>query len=74
MGKRTCMRFDKSCHGMRTRLLYHTTGLERYKRVTTFVGVAKGTVFTFYLAPFRNRAQIVTAKVKFSNNFAPAYM
>jgi hypothetical protein len=24
----------------------------------------------FHLAPFRNRAQIVTAKVTFSNNFA----
>ena len=26
-----------------------------------------------HLAPFRNRAQIVTAKVTFSNNFAPAW-
>ena len=26
----------------------------------------------FHLAPFRNRAQIVTAKVTFSNNFSPA--
>jgi hypothetical protein len=26
----------------------------------------------FHLAPFRNRAKIVPAKVTFSNNFAPA--
>jgi hypothetical protein len=27
----------------------------------------------FHLAPFRNRTQIVTAKVTFSNIFAPAW-
>ena len=27
----------------------------------------------FHLAPFRNRVEIVTAKVTFSNNFAPAW-
>jgi hypothetical protein len=43
-----------------------------YKRVTAFVFTRSSQALHFHLAPFRNRAQVVTAKVTFSNNFAPA--
>jgi hypothetical protein len=40
-----------------------------------FVFTRSHQALRFQLAPFRNRAQIiVTAKVTFSNNFAPVYI
>jgi hypothetical protein len=47
-------------------------GYERYKKVSAFVFPAAAKRSVFRLAPFRNRAQIVTAKVTFSNNLASA--
>ena len=43
---------------------------KRYKKVTVFVFTRSHQALRFHLAPFRNRAQIVAAKVTFSNNFA----
>jgi hypothetical protein len=49
-------------------------GLQKwYKKVTAFVFTRSRQAPRFHLAPFRNRAQIVSAKVTFSNNFASVY-
>jgi hypothetical protein len=42
---------------------------KRYKKVTAFVFTWSRQALRFHLAPFRNRAQIVSAKEAFSNNF-----
>jgi hypothetical protein len=46
---------------------------KRFKKVTASVFTRSRQTLTFHFAPFRNRAQSVTAKVTFSNNFAQAY-
>ena len=45
---------------------------KRYKKVTAFVLTRSRQAERFHLAPFGNHAQIVTTKVTFSNNLAPA--
>ena len=47
---------------------------KRYKKVTAFVLTRSRQALRFHLALFRNRAQIVTTKVMFSNNFATRFM
>jgi hypothetical protein len=43
---------------------------KRYKNETAFVLTRSRQALRFHLAPFKNRAQIVTTKVTFLNNFA----